>query len=391
MKYKKIISAFFPALIFWFSCGNSNQPAETKPEEKVDVSKGIIQLTSAQIARAGITTGTFEERILGIEIPASAELIVDPEHQGTVSALSDGILIDLRVRLNQFVAKGQAVGVLRKPDLLDWQQQYLENNDKMAFLEGEYERYKTLMAADATAAKNFSKAEADLRAVRTTVQLLGVKLRQYQIDPEKLTAANLTTDYVLKAPISGTVTHIDVTLGAALTPGATVCEMVDFQKMHPVLYVFEKDLPGVNVGQQVLLRQTNGGGESFSAVVTQLERTVDPTRRAVRVHASFSGAVPKNLAAGAYLNAAILIGGKEDSLPALPKDAIIRENEGTFIFVKVAETPETVSFNKVAVRSGASDATHTAVFPLEDLRVGAEIVIKGAYYVSAAGVEADEH
>lgn len=50
----------------------------------------------------------------------------------------------------------------------------------MAFLKNEYDRYKALKEADATASKNYQKAETDLWAAETSAAVLAAKLQQYQ-------------------------------------------------------------------------------------------------------------------------------------------------------------------------------------------------------------------
>mgnify|MGYP002399706480 CR=1 FL=1 len=350
-----------------------------------------IILTAAQVERAGIKTGSFSQRDLSETLPATAELVVDKEHSAIVSAFSDGVLLDLRVSLNQTVQRGAVVAMMRKPDLLDLQQQYLENRNQLSFLQTEYDRYQALKNADATASKNFQRAESDLRAAQTTGKVLAAKLRQYQIDPDRLDAAHLKTEFPLLAPVSGTVTRIQAAAGTALMPGTPVCEIIDFSYLHPVVYVFEKDIFRVQKGQKVLLNFPAEASKTLTATVYNTDRTIDEERKAVRVHARFNAPPPANWIAGAYLDAKIELSGNAP-VNALPKEAIIREGEEDFIFIQVNPGATETLFRKVKVRSGATDGTFTAVIPETALPAGAKIVLQGAYYISAqgAGIEVEE-
>src|SRR5690606_6559353 len=100
------------------------------------------------------------------------------------------------------VRKGDVLAVLRKPDLVDLQQQFLENRDRLAFLQTERDRYAALKTDNATAAKNLQKAEADLRAATTTGQLLAAKLRLYGLEPEQLPPANVRAELQIVAPLN---------------------------------------------------------------------------------------------------------------------------------------------------------------------------------------------
>ena len=389
---KKIFFGILTIMASFFTgCNNDAEPAETPTTSEEKTSTDEILLTAAQVARAGIETGSFSKRVLSETITASAELTVGKEHTAIVSAFADGSLVELRVALNQPVQRGAVVAMMRKPDLLDLQQQFLENRNQLVFLQTESERYEALSKADATASKNFQRAESELRAAQTTGKVLAAKLRQYQINPDRLDADHLKTELPLTAPISGVVTRIHASAGAALTPGTPVCEIVDFNYLHPVVYVFEKDISQVQNGQKVLLNFPGDPSKAFSAKVYNIERTVDADRKAVRVHARFDAAPPVNWVAGAYVDAHIELSGQGSAM-ALPKEAIIREGDADYIFMEAKTSATETIFQKIKVRSGATDGTYTAVTPETTLPANAKIALKGAYYISAqgAGIEVEE-
>ena len=394
MHYIKISISTLLTLLF-IQCGNAPENTTTTPaEHKTEEAKAgsdQIHLSAAQKDQAGIETGTFANRPLSGYLPATAELTVGKEHTATVSAFAEGLLTDLRVSMNQVVQRGAIVAVMRKPDLVDMQQTFLENRDRMAFLQSEYDRYKSLKESDATASKNFVKADAELRAAQTTNKVMGAKLRQYQIDPERLTPDQIKTELVITAPISGTVSKVLVNTGTALTMGTAICEIADYTKLHPVLYVFEKDLFQVRNDQQVLLNFPSDPSRSYPATVYNIERSVDPERKAVRVHTRLATPAAANFAAGAYMDAHILL-EKGTGVPALPSGAVIREGDTEYIFILEKDNTEGATFRKVAVKTGTSNDGFTAVTPISAIAPDAKIVLKGAYYVSAqgAGVSAEE-
>lgn len=396
MNYFKYISFTALALLV-VACGkkteSTGETAESSPTLEINSSE--ILLNSQQLAQAKIETGTFSMRPLDAYLDVNSELVLGKEHTALVSAFTDGILSELRVRNNSTVSKGGVIAVLRKPELLDLQQQFLENKDRLVFLEAEYQRYKTLKESDATATKNFQKAESEWRTAQTSSKLLAAKLKQYQIDPNKLTADNLRTELLITSPVAGLVTRVDASLGQALSMGEPICEVSNLAYLHPVLYVYEKDLNRVKVGQKVELRFPGGGEQVFGAHIDYLERSVDMERKTVRVHARFDnpGTTSNNaeMAKGSYFNARIDL-AKEGLLPALPEEAVIQEQEGYFIFYQAKKDAQGTIFHKVLVKRGAAGDGYIAVEPQESLPANAAIVLKGAYYVSAqgAGLSAEE-
>jgi cobalt-zinc-cadmium efflux system membrane fusion protein len=391
----QLIRIFAPVLLLLASC--QNQPTPQQPETQTTETAADapaetrIRLSAAQVKNARIQFGEPMPRPMKEFLRAAAELHLDKEQTATAGTFTNGILTDLRVTQHKVLRKGDVVAVIQKPDLVDIQQDYLENRDKLAFLQAEFNRFKQLSAADATALKNFQKAEAELRAAQTADKAMAARLRQFQINPEQLNADNINTDVLVKAPISGTVTRIHAGLGSAVQTGDAICEMADFTQLHPVIYVFEKDITRVKTGQKVLLHHPSTPGDNLSATIYIVERAVDPERNAVRVHARFDKQPTQTLVAGTYLDAQIIVSGAGNTA-ALPEEAVVREDTGSFIFALVEQSEQEQIFRKIPVRIGASDGGYVAIYPETPLPEKAKIVIKGAYYVSAqgAGIELEE-
>lgn len=391
---KNTIFLFLFSLTLW-ACGNHEnaETAQASAEPPAGAAEdGSIHLSTGQLEQAGLEYGSFTQKSLSEALRVNAELVVHTEHVADVTAFSDGIISGLNTTLNATVRKGQVLATVRKPDLLDMQQQFLENKDQLVFLQAEYDRYKSLKDADATALKNFQKADADLRAAKTTGQVLAAKLRQYQIDPEKLTAANLSTQLSLVAPVSGVVTAIHSNVGAAVQPGTPVCEVTDLSQLHADLWVFEKDILKVKNGQRVRLSFPADPSKTYPATIYSIDKVLNPEKRAVRVHARLEGGSDgMNFVNGAFLEALIAT-ADAGATNALPEAAVVREGDEDFIFILEKEGAEGGFFKKIKVEKGGHADGYVAVQPLEPLPEGAKIVLKGAYYVSAqgAGIEVEE-
>lgn len=372
-------------------CGSqtADAPASASEEAASDpqANTGLIRLSAEQIKLSGLGYADLSRQNWGNEIKVNAELVVHPEDMTVLSSFSDGMITELRTRLNASVNKGDVLAVIRKPDLLDLQQTYLENKDRMAFLQAEFERYQALKDADATATKNYQRAEADLRAARTSSQVLAAKLKQYQIDPERLTADNLSTQIKVVAPNAGLVTALYVGLGSAIQPGTPICQLTDMNKLHADLWLFEKDLSRAQLGQQVRIRFPADESAVFTATIFSIDRVLDPEKRALRAHARLEGA-PRHpsLVHGAFAEASIITTQAPNAI-VLPEEAIVREGQEDFIFLLVKENKAEAFFQKVKVDKSPAQDGQSAVVPVSELPAQARIVAKGAYYVSAQAAE----
>ncbi|MCC7504905.1 MAG: efflux RND transporter periplasmic adaptor subunit [Saprospiraceae bacterium] len=384
MKYSFFsITALLFAVSFLSGCGNTSAPAEAAQAAEASAQKEHpgLHLSAEQVRTAGIRWSAPQQRTAAQALAVSGELRVHNESIATVSAFSDGIVTSLRTGLNKSVAKGEILAVIRKPDLVDIQQDYLETRDRLVFLETEYERYKSLRDDNATALKNFQKAEADRREAHTRLQLLAAKLALYHIDAANLTPDKVRTEITLTAPFAGTVTRTFVTPGSAVQMGSPVCEVLDVSQLHTDIFIFEKDLSLVRKGQTVLLDLP--GGSVQSAEIFSIDPSLDPERKAVRAHARLKGAASATLVNGAYVQGRILYGEQSALQPALPADAVVQEEDGAYIFLFEKDGGDKVFFKKIRVKTLPAKDGYLIVQPEQALPEGVQVVTQGAYYVAA--------
>ncbi|MBV6442022.1 MAG: hypothetical protein EPGJADBJ_03720 [Saprospiraceae bacterium] len=381
MKNNIVFAAVIALLLV--SCGN--QPQTSGPKSELSQPGAhLIHLSADQIKRTGIEWGVVENRNISATLPLTGELRIHPEHRAIVSAQADGFITDLRVRLNQPVRKGDVLAVLRKPDLVDLQQQFLENRDRLAFLQTERDRYAALKTDNATAAKNLQKAEADLRAATTTGQLLAAKLWLYGVDPEQLTPATVRAELQIVAPLNGVVTMVHLSAGSAVQAGAPVCEVANFSELHADLFVFEKDILKIKNGQRADITFPGAPGKSLKATVFSIDRVLDPAKNALRVHARLDDTGGLTLTDGVYLDARLTLDAPA-LLPALPSDAIVREGLEEFILVLDSEKDGAANFKAIRVKNLGTVEGFTAFEPETALPAEAKVVRRGAYFVWSQG------
>lgn len=323
-------------------------------------------------------------RSISAALTLTGELCIHPENRATVSAPADGFIVELRAGLNKAVRKGDLVATLRKPDLVDLQQQFLENRDRLAFLQMEYERYRVLKDDNATATKNFQKAEADLRAATTTGQALSAKLRLYGIDPEQLTPLNIRSELRIAAPLNGIATAVRLSAGSAVQAGEPICEIADFSALHADLFVFEKDILKIKTGQRVELSFPGAPEKALNATVYSIDRVLDPAKNALRIHARLDNSGGMALTDGVYLDAR-LTPGTAEPLPALPQEAFVREGLEEYILLFDKEQDGAATFKALKVKTLGSSGGFTAFSPTEPLPADAKAVRSGAYFVWSQG------
>ncbi len=371
----------------------AHSPAKAAEPATAVTDPNLVSLTIEQVERTGLALGTIGQAVSSGALQLQGEIAAHRDATAQVNAIADGVVQQLNVKLFGTVTKGQVVATLTKPELVDWQQALLEGRDRIAFLQSEYDRYAVLKEADATALKNFNKAAADLRAAQTTQRMNEARLRQYQIDPAQIEAGQLVQTISILAPATGTVTELLTNQGAALHMGAPICTITSTDKLHLDLFVYEQDLPLVQKGRLIQWSLPSQPDKQFAAQIMAIDPALDMEKRAVRIHANLQGAKPAPLAVGQFVNAKVQPTGAGTRLgPALPDAAVVREGDGEFVFTLKTKEPEHWVFEKHKVMSAGSKDGMTAVRFEKPLPEGAQVVVKGAYYISAqgAGVEVEE-
>jgi len=214
----------------------------------------------------------------------------------------------------------------------------------------------------------------------------------------------------LTAPINGIVSLVETNVGSYIEPLTKVFEIVDNEKIHADLMVFEKDIDKVKIGQKIYFTTTGVTDKELEAKIFAISPAFEQNPKAIHVHANI---VTKNakLLPGMYIQGKIIANDVEADV--LPEHAIVTEEGKTYIFVKkegkehdhghekeAQSSDEHVhksdkdehhegheegklGFEMVEVITGATSNGYTEVKLLKPLPKNAQIAGNGAYYLLA--------
>ena len=399
------------ALFTVSSCGSSGSKKVTKEETKTDTAKkeeGIAEVTPEQMKAVGIEIGVIEQQNLTSVVKASGQLTVPPQNKAVVNALVGGVIRRINVVEGQQVSKGQVVVAIENPDFIRLQQDYLTSKDNIVYLAQEYERQRILKEADAGIGKVYQQASANYAAEKSKLLTLAKQLQQIHINPSQVRKGNLITVVPVTAPISGTVGKITLSVGTFTDASSPIMEIVNNSIVFADLQVFEKDIHKVSVGQNVNFILTNQKDKKVSGKVTGINKSFDQQNKSVVVHAVVNNAAPLNLIAGMYVSALIETG--KQLVMAVPKDAIVKANDKSYIFVfegiekkpvkKDADDKEANKnefhekhrFKMIEVVTGVEELGYVEIKLVEELKPNTKIVTKGAFYIysSMQNIETDD-
>ena len=344
-----------------------------------------ITISKAQMQAAGIALGSFTRQNMASEVLANGAIEVPPQNMVTISAVLGGYVQAVQVLPGQFVKKGAIVAVLRHPDYLKLQQDYLQSRARSQFLAQDLKRQHVLDVEDVGAKRKLQQAQAEFQTEQAAQRSLAAQLAQLNISASRLaTNGQIQPTINLITPLSGYVKTVNINPGQYVSPQNVLVEIVDRSDLHLQLKVFERDIARVQIGQPILFSVPSRGtaaGEVLRARVFLVGKAFDNDARTVAVHAHLEGNDGDNLLPGQYVAARIQTAGAR--VRTLPEEAIIQAGELSYAYVQTAATDSNATFRRFKVRPGASAHHDVAVIPLEPIPDSTRLVRRGAYFLDA--------
>ena len=372
------------------ACQGKSKPAsenlatQTKADSAHPANVDQITLSKAQVQAAGIRLGGFTYENMASEVLANGIVAVPPQNQVSISAVLGGYVESVKVLPGQHVHKGAVVAILRAPEYLKLQQDYLQSSARVLFLAQDVERQRILDIEDVGAKRKLQQAQADYQSELAASKSLAAQLAQLNIDADRLRKTGRIQPTVnLITPLHGYVKSVSINPGQFVNPQDVLVEVVDRSDLHLELNVFEKDIARIQTGQQILFSVPNRQmpGELMLAHVFLIGKAFNADARTVPVHAHIVIESSNQLLPGQYVSARIQTAGNR--LPTLPEEAVIQAGELSYIYAQVYATDSTATFHRIKVKPGASGHKDMALTLLEPIADTNRIVRQGAYFLDA--------
>jgi cobalt-zinc-cadmium efflux system membrane fusion protein len=384
IKIKIVFLLLASCLFILTSCGEKKTEEANHEEEK---SENEVALTEVQFKTVGIETGSVENRNLNLVIKANGYTTVPPQNMANISTLIGGTVKDILVLEGTFVNKGKVLATIQNLEVVEMQEDYNSAIANIEYLQLEYNRQKTLSDEDVNPRKVLQEVKAKLAVERAKAKAA----------KNKLQALNMSTNgsslVPIVSPISGYVGKISIAKGAFAETGITLFEVVDNSQMHLDLNVYEKDMGSIAVGQTIDFILTNQSNKSVKGKIFGINKSFSNESKTVAVHAKINPADAKGLISGMYVSANINI--TNATVPALPKDAIVRNGDKYFVYIQenksnvqkkanLEEEHNEIHFKAIEVIPGTTDLGYTEVKFVTEIPADAKIVIKEAFYLLSA-------
>lgn len=346
------------------------KPGESNTDLTSTGDGSSITLTESQRTIAGIELDTPVKKEIKRVIKANGMLDVPPQSQVTISAPMGGFVKSTHLLQGMRVKKGEMLVELYHQDFIQLQQEYLNTQNQYEFLKAEYERQLELSVESINAQKTLQRAKADFKTAEVTLQALKARLQLLNISAEQLVDHGIRNTIQLYAPINGFITQVNVNPGKFVNPSDVLFMLINPEHLHVELFVFEKDLPSLRIGQKVTFSLVNESNVR-EATIYLIGKEISP-ERTVRIHCHMEKDYPE-LIPGLYLKA--FIETSKHPATVLPEEAVLTVGNKFYVFM----TSDQVSFSLIEVQTGTTDNGLVEILPSIPFSDSTLVVVKGAY------------
>ena len=308
-------------------------PVEVMPVERGDIAATLLTYTSLE-----------------------AERLVD------VISRTQGLVKTISVEEGDKVTKGQPLAQL-DTDVLKLTLQ--EREVTMKSLESTFNRARELVEKELLSSQEFEQTRFQYEGAKT----------QYE-------SAKLQLEYAtIRSPFSGIVTARLIEVGNLVANNQAVFRAADFDPLLARIFVPEKDIRQVELGQTVRIN-IEGAEDTYTGKVRMISPVVDPTTGTIKVTVEIRDRT-RTLRPGMFATVNLVTAIHADAI-RIEKKALVAEAEGIYAFLfkggKAEKQRIEIGFTEgsmIEVLAGLTDNDSVITVGQEGLRNGAPVRIAG--------------
>ena len=320
-------------------------------------------------------TVTAEKVEAAVELNATGAVFPDVSREVPVISLANGRVVDIKVRLDDAVKKGQLMFRVQSTDINNAFNAYLKAVNDEQLANRAYIRAKDLLSHGAISQAMFEQAEDAENNAKADLTAADEQLKLYGVD--KGHPSPVVNVY---APTSGVVVAQNITNGAAagvgLAGSSTAFTVADLSQVWVVCDVYENDISKLQVGQEAKIAVNAYPDRPLKGRISDIGPILDPSLRTAKVRIEVAN--PGFLKLGMFATATFT-SRKKEAHAVVPADAVLHLHDRDWVFVPAGDN----KFKRTEIRGGQMLAGYRQVI-LSGIEPGQQ-VISDALLLESAG------
>lgn len=344
----------FIASLIW-SCGGQ-KPASDDADKARSDSDSVQTRDGAQ--KPGINKNESEElvpvEVTTVSIGDISNYILlssnlETEVMADVYSHVQGIVDEISKEEGQYVKKNEVLLSLEAREY-----ELAESKARIQYQEqlNNYNRLKAMYEKNLLSVEEFERAKFSLEAAQVAWD-----------------EAKLNVEYTkVKSPIAGRIGERLAKIGERIQPTDKLFSVVDNSQVIAVVYVPEKNLNQLKIGQRAFVTSDHLKGKEFKAWIKRISPVVDPSSGTFKVTVGVRNA-GNALRPGMFVNVHIIIDTHENVV-LIPKTAVVYENE----YMNVYVVRDSLA-HKIRLQAGYED--NEKVEAVSDIEENDKIIVVG--------------
>ena len=344
-------------------------------------SQGLITLGQGSKALADLKFAEIKRKKISGLLAATAVIEPDAHKIAHVTPRIRARVLKLIAEPGQEVKPGDPLVVLSSIELGQAKADYLKARVLEQIAAQHLAREERLFKDKIAAAKDVLEARANheiaLAQYKSTREALRLLISTKELDSLTWSEnGQPLSDFTLTAPIAGTVTKRNLTIGSFVSGDESVITIIDLRNVWVLVNVFEHDLSGLSVGEAAAIAVEAYPDARFRGVVSYIGDTVDRSTRTVQARIDVPNPEHR-LKPGMFANAQITTTTELRAVLTAPASAVYDINGQKSVFVEVGSD----SFALRPVKLGS--AGHDDVEILSGVAEGEHVVSEGGLALKA--------
>jgi len=350
------------------SCSQDTKAAPTKAELTVDPNRYTVEHPDR------FKLATVETRDVPTVLDANGSVTPDVNRTIHVTSLGSGRVVDLKVRLGDFVHKGQVLLSIQSSDLAGAFSDYQKAIADEQLAGKAFDRAQLLYSHGALAEKDLQQAQDTEEKAKVDVQNADQHVRLLGGDP--LHPSSLIE---LRAPVSGTIVEQNIAgfEGVkSLDSSPSLFTIANLDRVWVLCDVYENDLGEVHLGDPAEIRLNAYPDKEYQGKVADISRVLDPSSRSAKVRIVLPNR--DGLLRPGMFAVATFRSSKSQPRIVVPATAVLRLQDKDWVFRKEGAQ----QFRRVEVRT-LGEPSDGMMSVQSGIKVGDEIVGNALEFSSA--------
>lgn len=304
--------------------------------------------------------------------PLNARLAYDDNQTARVFSPIAGRVLKIAVDAGREVKAGEELLVLDAPDYAQATSDLAKAKTDLQRKRLAFERARGLLMSSGISLKELEAADADFHQAEAEAKRAEARLHNLQ------SSASVTDGkFVLRAPISGTISERQVNLGSEVRTDATAPLFVitDSKQLWALIDLPERYLDKVALGQPVSVEVDAYPGEAFKGKITVIAEVLDPVTRRIQVRAEIDNNLHR-LKPEMFARVTP-VADSASNMPRVPNSALFTLGLHNYVFVEQA--PGVLQRRHVDLGL----QSHEYSYVKEGLHAGERVVTSGALLLNS--------